>query len=391
MQDHAPVESFAAVKHTIDVELLRLFRSQHPEWTDKEVAEKASSAFAFIDPVPLGSASIAQVHTGLTHDGNVVAIKIQHTGMRKIAESDLQTLRWVDSIISWYDPGLGLSWLFPLFKFSLQQELDFREEAANSMEAAVNLKLSHRQPSVYIPRVHHELSTSRILTMEYIAGCKVMNPAIEKLVQQSSSLSAPRQSVSSSQPQIDEEAGRQLRLQRISLSDAANQMIAMFSQQVFIDGFAHCDPHSGNLMLRRRDWKDLTWFQRARVQAAPVLDYIQDSLSSVRRSLIPCLVPKSASIAVPSSESRPLLATAHIQHPDERWSSWPSEVVLIDHGLYRRLTDHFRISYCELWKALIALDDDMIHEASVKLGCGQYSHVFAPLLTYRFTGSKVCV
>lgn len=102
---------------------------------------------------------------------------------------------------------------------SLSGQLDFRLEKQNAEKMARLLQTNHPSSRVYIPQVFDALSTSRVLTMEYIDGHKVTN--------------------------VD-----YITSHHWHSSEVASQVIQVFSQMIFRHGFVHCDPHPGNVFIR---------------------------------------------------------------------------------------------------------------------------------------------
>ena len=107
---------------------------------------------------------------------------------------------------------------------SLPQECDFRHEARNSQRARRDLRCDQRD-DVNIPRIYEKLTTKRVLTMERMDGCLVTDVA-------------------------------RLREWGISTQAVSTLMAQVFSEQIFVHGFVHCDPHGGNVLVQPRGPKD---------------------------------------------------------------------------------------------------------------------------------------
>ncbi|GIX49637.1 MAG: ubiquinone biosynthesis protein UbiB [Candidatus Tectimicrobiota bacterium] len=204
LQDHAPSEDFAAICATVQEELGR----------------PLTELFASIDAAPLAAASIAQVHRATLPGGERVILKVQRPGIRQVIQADLDLLRDLARLAERY-----LSELRPLqptglveeFARSIAQELDFRHELRNLQRCA---QLFADDPTVYVPKAYPELSTARVLTMEYVEGIKITD----------------REALCA--------AGLDPRAVAVN---GANALL----KQVFVHGFFQADPHPGNLVVRK--------------------------------------------------------------------------------------------------------------------------------------------
>ncbi|KAK6786416.1 hypothetical protein RDI58_014941 [Solanum bulbocastanum] len=191
------------------------------EVVKKELGGAPDEIFDEFDPVPIASASLAQVHVARTHDGQKVAVKVQHTHMTDTAAADYATVELIVNTLHRFFPSFDYRWLIAEVRESLPKELDFLVEAKNSVRCMDNFrKLSPRIADyVYAPRVYWNLSTSKLLTMEYIEAAQVNDlKSIERL--------------------------------GIQPSDVVNLVSETFAEMMFKHGFVHCDPHAANLLVR---------------------------------------------------------------------------------------------------------------------------------------------
>jgi ubiquinone biosynthesis protein len=185
------------------------------ELIEADLGRPAAQLFAWIDPEPLGSASIAQTHRARTHAGDEVILKVVKPGIRTTLERDAFLLR----VAAWW-----LEWLVPRFQprrvarefcdYTLK-EVDLRREADNAETFAANFR---DLPDVRFPRIYRALSGESVLCMEYFDGFK------------------PNSSRAAA---LDESA-------RDRLVDAG---AAAIIRMLFKDGFFHADLHPGNLLI----------------------------------------------------------------------------------------------------------------------------------------------
>ena len=185
---------------------------------ESELGAPVEELFTQIDPVPIASASLAQVHVARLIGGEEVVIKIQRPNLEKTVNLDLdiiydlaQTAQQRISLASRFE----VADLAEEFASALRTELDFRREAWNADRFRQNFA---DEPHLYVPKIFWEYSTQRLLVMERIRGIKIDN--LEAL----------------------KAAGYDPR--RIS-TYAANFAL----KEVLIDGFFHADPHPGNMLI----------------------------------------------------------------------------------------------------------------------------------------------
>ncbi|XP_077215011.1 ABC2 homolog 9 [Tasmannia lanceolata] len=187
----------------------------------KELGRMPNEIFVEFDPVPLASASLAQVHAARTHDGKRVAVKVQHAHMTDTVTVDCASVGLIVNTLHWCFPSFDYRWLIDEIHESLPKELDFLCEAKHSERCLDNFKrLSpHIADYVYAPKVFWNLSTSKLLTMEFMDGAGI----------------------------TDVNAIRRLGIQPKEVAKLISQA---FAEMTFKHGFVHCDPHAANMLVR---------------------------------------------------------------------------------------------------------------------------------------------
>src|SRR3954465_10523522 len=187
---------------------------------EDERGVRISSAFGTFDPVPIGSASLGQVHRATLRDGRPVAVKVQRPGIRRRALEDLEVIAELAAFVDSHSgraSRLGLGAMVQEFRRSLLDELDYRREADHQKVFGEILAEFDR---ICVPQPVDDYTTSRVLTMDYVDG----------------------RSIDSLGP-----------LGRVELDceGLADQLICAYLEQVLVHGFFHADPHPGNVLLTR--------------------------------------------------------------------------------------------------------------------------------------------
>ncbi len=185
---------------------------------ERELGRPPEEIFAEFEEKAFASASIAQIHRAKRHDGREVVVKIQHAGIEDQIRSDLEILTQLAHLAEEIAPQLRAYQprsTAAEFGRTLTRELDFGLEARNLTLFARNFR-AHE--SVRIPTPYPEMSSRRVLTMDYLDGISVANT--QALV----------------------EAG-------YDLSAIARRGARLFVDMIFRDGFYHADPHPGNLLV----------------------------------------------------------------------------------------------------------------------------------------------
>jgi aarF domain-containing kinase len=189
-----------------------------------ELRARAERRFAKIDPVPLASASIAQVHAAELPDGRQVVVKIQRPNIGRRVAADMRILRIGAQLLSLV-PTMELAnpvGIIDDFDRTLNEELDFLREAANMDEFnRIMAELGHAatgEAGIRAPRVEHALTTRRVITMERFFGVRV----------------------------DDVQA---IRARNVDGEAKLVYGLRCWFQCMILYGFFHGDVHAGNLML----------------------------------------------------------------------------------------------------------------------------------------------
>ena len=206
-------------------ELMHL-RSDVPAMAFSQVEQVMNESFGYswkkifrsIEPDPLGSASIAQVHRAVLRSGEKVVVKVQRQGIYETLSRDIGLLRRAVKFL----PPMAVKDLVDLdlvlaelWKVS-QEEMNFLMEASNMEEFADK---NSDIVFVEVPHLYREYTTTKVLVMEYVEGFA-----------------------------IDDK--EDLLANGYDLGEIGTKFADNFMKQVIEDGFFHADPHPGNVMIR---------------------------------------------------------------------------------------------------------------------------------------------
>ena len=138
----------------------------------EELGRPLEDVYREIDPVPLASASIAQVHAATLVTGEEVVIKVQKPGVETVLLTDLNFLYLSSRVLETLAPRLSwtsLSGIVEEIQQTMMEECDFIKEARN-LDTFRNFLQNTHNEDVVVPRVYHDYSTRRVLTMERFHG-----------------------------------------------------------------------------------------------------------------------------------------------------------------------------------------------------------------------------
>ena len=251
LQDKCPVSSYESIE--------QMFL--------KDTGSSIASHFDEFETKPIGAASLAQVHLAKLKDsGKKVAVKVQHPALEEWVPLDLALTRFTFSTLKKFFPEYDLEWLSDEMELSLPQELDFALEGRNAMRTKEYFQRIPGSPLV-VPNV--EWGLRRILVMEYIAGHRTDDLNY-----------------------ID--------INDIDRDEVSAALARIFNEMIFGDTPLHCDPHGGNIAIRKN-----------------------------------------------SSKQRPNF-----------------DIILYDHGLYRDISKRLRRDYAKLWLAVIDADEQRMRKSA---------------------------
>jgi len=244
LQDHCPVSSYKSIA----------------EMVLKDTGSPIEDHFEDFERAPIGAASLAQVHLATVKDSlEKVAVKVQHPTLEEWVPLDLFLTRFTFSTLKMVFPEYDLEWLSNEMEASLPEELDFALEGENALRTRDYFLKIHGSPLI-VPDVKWGLK--RILVMENIPGHRLDD--LEYLDSNG-----------------------------IDRDEVSAALANIFNEMIFGDTPLHCDPHGGNIAIRKN-----------------------------------------------ISRRKPNF-----------------DIILYDHGLYRDIPRQLRRDYAKLWLAVIDADE----------------------------------
>ena len=192
------------------------------QMVETELKDNVDNLFAWFEPTPFASASMAQVHKVTLKDGKRVALKIQRPGIKEIIEEDIKVMYSIAEVlqkripsIKSFDP-IGL---VKNFEEAILKELDFINESINAQRFYNNITNDKSVDNyAHAPKVYREYTTTKVLALEFMSGTKVDNFT-------------------------------ELKEKEIDAKVIARRLTKSYFKQIFNYGFFHADPHPGNLLV----------------------------------------------------------------------------------------------------------------------------------------------
>lgn len=312
LQDEVPPENFEDIQQIAEADL----------------GAPLSEKYEFFDENPLAAASLGQVHRARLcvqddkGDFCSVVVKVQRPFIDQLIEVDLSALRQVGGWLKKYRPiarRADVPALIEEFSSTIREEVDYLAEGRNAEIFTENFKEKKR---VHVPRVVWSHTTRRVLTLEDVFAIKI----------------------------TDYDA---ITAAGIDRSEVADELLDIYLQQIFEDGFFHADPHPGNLFITPREeetedghtaWQ-LTFVDFGMVGRVP------ENLRNGLRELLIGVGTKDAARLVRSYQTlNILLASADLKLIERAtaqvfgmlWGKSMNELREIDHGEMFRFATQFR-------------------------------------------------
>jgi len=187
---------------------------------EKELNKPLEKLFKKFEAKPVAAASLSQVHKAILPNNEIVAVKIQRPDIKEIIELDLEILENLAGLLenrlhnNWsYQPKLMVAEI----KKALRREIDFTNEAYNFEKFRINFK---GVEYIKVPKIYWEMSTAKVLTMEFMEGTKIN--------------------------EITQSKYKNI----FEAKKVAERGAKAILKQILEDGFFHADPHPANLLVQ---------------------------------------------------------------------------------------------------------------------------------------------
>jgi predicted unusual protein kinase regulating ubiquinone biosynthesis (AarF/ABC1/UbiB family) len=156
LQSQAPPMGWAFVKRRMQAEL-------GPDWQER---------FANFEHHPAAAASLGQVHRARSHDGSDLACKLQYADMQSAVEADLRQLGLLFAIRRRFDPAIDTTEMIKEISARIREELDYKREAKH---VGLYREMLAGENAIRVPEVWPELSTGRLLTLDWLEGSRMLD------------------------------------------------------------------------------------------------------------------------------------------------------------------------------------------------------------------------
>ncbi len=189
---------------------------------ETELKKSTDVLFAKFDLEPFASASMAQVHKAILNNGDRLAIKIQRPNIEAVIIEDIRVMYTIAGILERRFPSVKAFdpiGLVRNFEESILKELDFIHESINAQRFYHNLVNDPKAVGTTCPKIYQDLTTKRVLTMEFVKGTKISN-----------------------YEQFLVDGHDRIRI--------AERLATSYIKQVFEYGFFHADLHGGNFFYQ---------------------------------------------------------------------------------------------------------------------------------------------
>jgi ubiquinone biosynthesis protein len=255
----------------------------------EELGRPVREIFQSFDPEPVGVASIGQVHSAKLQDGTEVVVKIRKLGVVERVTEDMDILRQLaqnSAENGTYYYQYNLVALVEEISDTMKAELDYVREGHNAEHFA---KFFQDDPSIHIPRIFWQYTTTRVIVLERIQGIGILDlPALDK-------------------------AG-------FDRKQLAKRAVNIWLKMVFEDNIFHADPHPGNLFVEADGRLGLIDFGMVGQVDAGVRDYLASAVKAILDRDVDLLVDSITDLGAVAPDSSKDSLRADLKHVMSHYS-----------------------------------------------------------------------
>jgi predicted unusual protein kinase regulating ubiquinone biosynthesis (AarF/ABC1/UbiB family) len=274
------------------------------EQLQRELGGSWEEHFDSIEREPIASASLGQVHRARSREGDDLAVKVLYPGIERSVAIDLAMTRLA---LAGFNPlaMADLNQLFRELRESLLGEMDYMREGRAAEEIARNLaRDTDLWPHLRLPSIDWKTTRRRVLSMEYIEGVKINDTAA-------------------------------LKAQGVEIDDLVHWATRSFLNMMFRDGFFHCDPHPGNLLVTPDGRLGIIDFGMNKRIGSEVLAAMRDNvIATVQRDAGAYADSLIALNVVRARDRETVMELAELSFDPEYFNLTPQELANLDFAQY---------------------------------------------------------
>ncbi len=273
---------------------------------EEELGAGWSHRFSSFERAPIAAASLGQVHAARARDGEKLAVKVLYPGIERSVAADLRMARLALWLFNFFVKA-ELNQIYREIQESIQGEMDYVREGRAAEEIARNLATDAELWShLRIPGIRWDTTTRRVLTMEFIEGVKINDYAASQGADK-------------------------------SVDELVRWISRAFLHMIFRDGFFHCDPHPGNLLVDSTGRIGIIDFGMNKRMSPVVLAAVRENVrATVQRDPDRYADSLIEAGIVRARDRQPVIELARLSFDSRYYNLNPKELASLDFAQYFR-------------------------------------------------------